>query len=149
MAISAIGGLAIAIGGAVAVALVDESTNDVLHTPSAFAADWDVELTAQPDDPDAVIAAVSAEPGVDAFALRLEITGNQFVITGPGGTGLMSPQTYQSITGSMGPFIEQGQTAATADDVVLGESIADVDRRRRRRRRSRSPPAIRATRSSS
>ena len=46
VAISAIGGLAIALGGAVAVALVDESTTDVLHTPSAFAADWDVELTA-------------------------------------------------------------------------------------------------------
>ena len=87
VAISAIGGLAIAIGGAVAVALVDESTNDVLHTPSAFAADWDVELTGQPDDPDAVIAAVAAEPGVDAFALRLETNGNQFVITGPGGNG--------------------------------------------------------------
>ena len=71
-----------------------------------------------------MIAAVSAEPGVDAFALRLETNGNQFVITGPGGTSLMSPQTYQSITGSMGPFIEQGQTAATEDDVVLGVSIA-------------------------
>ena len=134
VAISAIGGLAIAIGGAVAVALVDESTNDVLHTPNAFAADYDVELTGQPDDPDAVIAAVSAEPGVDAFALRLETNGNQFIITGPGGTSLMSPQTYQSITGSMGPFIEQGQAAATEDDVVLGAVDRHGGRRRRRRR---------------
>ena len=124
VAISAIGGLAIALGGAVAVALVDESTSDVLHTPSAFAADWDVELTGQPDDPDAVIAAVAAEPGVDAFALRLESNSNQFVITGPGGTGLTSPEAYQNLTGSMGPIIEQGQTAAASDDVVLGPAIA-------------------------
>ena len=125
VAISAIAGLAVALGGAVAVALVDESTRDVLDTPSAFAADWDVQLAAQPDDPDAVIAAVAAEPGVAALALQLESTGNQFVITGPAGTGLMSPQAYQSITGSMGPFIEQGETAASVDDVVLGEAIAE------------------------
>ena len=61
VAIGAIGGLAIAIGGAVAVALVDESTTEVLHTPSAFAADWDLQLTAQPDDPDAVIGAAAGE----------------------------------------------------------------------------------------
>ncbi len=125
VAVTAIGGLAIAIGGAVAVALVDESTTEVLRTPSAFAADWDLQLTAQPDDPDAVIAAASADPGVDAFALQFAVTGNQFVITGPDGTGLVSPQTFQSITGSMGPFIDRGQPAATVDDVVLGETIAE------------------------
>jgi ABC-type lipoprotein release transport system permease subunit len=124
VAISAIGGLAIALGGAVAVALVDGSTSDVLHTPSAFAADWDVELSRQPDDPDAVIAAAAAEPGIDAFALRLESNSNQFVITGPGGTGLTSPEAYQSLAGSMGPIIEQGRTAAASDDVVLGPAIA-------------------------
>jgi ABC-type lipoprotein release transport system permease subunit len=124
VAISAIGGLTIALGGTVAVALVDESTHDVLSTPTAFAADWDLELTTRPDDPDAVIAGVAAEPGVDAFALRLESNSNQFVITGPGGTEPGSPQAYQSITGSMGPIIEQGQTAAASDDVVLGASIA-------------------------
>lgn len=125
VAISAIAGLAVALGGAVAVALVDESISDVLNTPSAFAADWDVQLDAQPDDPDAVIAAVAAERGVDAFALQLESTGNQFVITGPAGTGLMSPRAYQSMTGSMGPFIEQGETATSVDDVVLGAAIAE------------------------
>lgn len=124
VAASAIGGLAIAIGCAIAVALVDESTSEVLGTPSAFAADWDLQLTAQPDDPDAVIAAASADPGVEALALQFAVTGNQFVITGPDGTGLVSPQTFQSITGSMGPFIDRGQPVATVDDVVLGETIA-------------------------
>jgi ABC-type lipoprotein release transport system permease subunit len=125
VAVSAIGGLAIAIGGAVAVALVDQSTSEVLGTPTAFAADWDLQLTAQPDDPDALIAAASADPGVEAFALQFAVTGNQFVITGPDGTGLVSPQTFQSITGSMGPFIDRGQPVTTIDDVVLGETIAE------------------------
>ena len=108
-----------------AVALVDGSTTEVLSTPSAFAADWDLQLTAQPDDPDAVIGAAAGEPGVDALALQFAVTGNQFVITGPDGTGLVSPQTFQSIAGSMGPFIDRGQPAATVDDVVLGETIAE------------------------
>lgn len=125
VAVSAIGGLAIAIGGAVAVALVDESTNEVLRTPSAFAADWDLQLTAQPDDPDALIAAASGDPGVEAFALQYAVTGNQFVITGPTGTSLVSPQTFQSITGSMGPFIEQGRPPAAVEDVVLGDAAAE------------------------
>jgi ABC-type lipoprotein release transport system permease subunit len=125
VAVSAIGGLAIAIAGAVAVALVDGSTTEVLQTPTAFAAPWDLELTAQPDDPDAVIGAASAEPGVQALALQFAVTGNQFVITGPDGTGLVSPQTFQSVTGSMGPFIDRGQPVATVDDVVLGETIAE------------------------
>lgn len=124
VAVSAIGGLPPAIGGAVAVALVKQSTTDVLRTPSAFCADWDLELTAPPDNPDSVIAAVTAEPGVDAFALQVTVTGHQFVITGPGGTGLVSPQSYQDITGSTGPFIERGDTSVAADDVVLGEAIA-------------------------
>jgi ABC-type lipoprotein release transport system permease subunit len=125
VAASAVGGLVVAIAGAVAVALVDGSTNEVLRTPSAFAADWDLQLSAQPDDPDAVIAAATSDPGVDAFALQFVVTGNQFVITGPAGTGLVSPQTFQSITGSMGPFIDRGQPVATAEDVVLGEAIAE------------------------
>ncbi len=125
VAVSAIGGLALALGGAVAVALVDDSTTEVLTTPTAFAADWDLELTTQPDDPDAVIAAVAADPGVDAFALQFAVTGNQFVITGPDNTGLVSPQTFQSVTGSMGPFIDRGQPVATVNDVVLGETIAE------------------------
>jgi ABC-type lipoprotein release transport system permease subunit len=125
VAITAIGGLAIAVGGVVAVALVDESTNEVLRTPSAFAADWDLQLTAQPDDPDAVIGATSSNPGVEAFALQFAVTGNQFVVTGPDGTGLVSPQTFQNITGSMGPIIDRGQPAATARDVVLGDTIAE------------------------
>ena len=125
IAITAIGGLAIAIGGAVAVALVDGSTTEVLRTPSAFAADWDLQLTAQPDDPDAVITAASGEPGVDALALQFAVTGNQFVITGPHGTSLVSPQTFQSITGSMGPFIDRGRPPAAVEDVVLGEAVAE------------------------
>ena len=79
-----------------------------------------------------MIAAVAAEPGVDAFALRLESNSNQFVITGPGGTGLMSPQAYQSITGSMGPFIEQGQTVRRRTTSYWARR-SPVDRRRRRR----------------
>jgi ABC-type lipoprotein release transport system permease subunit len=125
VAVSAIGGLTIAIGGAVAVALVDGSTTEVLRTPSAFAAPWDLQLTAQPDDPDAVIGAASAEPGVEALALQFAVTGNQFVITGPDGTSLVSPQTFQSITGSIGPFVDRGRPPAAVEDVVLGEAVAE------------------------
>jgi ABC-type lipoprotein release transport system permease subunit len=44
---------------------------------------------------------------------------------GPTGTTDVEPQTFQDVKGSMGPLIDQGRPAATANDVVIGRSIAD------------------------
>lgn len=129
-AASAVLGLTLAVGGCLAVILIDRSVTEVFETPSAFGVDWDLQLADQPDDPEAVIAAISAEP-IEAFALQ-KIIGNAFVVTSRDGNGLVSPQTFDNLIGSMGPIIDRGRPAMTADDVVLGDRIAsklgvDVD----------------------
>ena len=126
VAISAIGGLALSIGGIVTVALVEQSIADVLETPSAFATDWDLELTAQPDDPDAVIDAVLQERSVDGFALQYSVIGNEYVVSTPDESALVAPRTFEVLTGSMGPILDSGRQAETPDEVVLGPAIADA-----------------------
>ena len=123
-ALTAVAGLALAIAGAVAVALIDVSTSEVLTTPSAFAADWDMVMSEQPDNPSATIAATTAEP-IEALALSMQVAGNEFVVTGPSGTGLVSPQAFDQLVGSIGPFLERGRPVTNDDDIVLGAAIAD------------------------
>jgi ABC-type lipoprotein release transport system permease subunit len=123
-AASAVAGLALAVGGALAVALVDVSAHDVLRTPHAFAADWDLEMSTYPDDPEALIASTAAEP-IEAFALARRVTGNVFLASAANATGVVSPGSLDPIVGSMGPIVERGLPAASADDVVLGPAIAD------------------------
>jgi ABC-type lipoprotein release transport system permease subunit len=123
-ALTAVVGLALAVGGALAVALVDVSAGDVLRTPRAFAAAWDLELSDAPDDREALIASTAAEP-IEAFAVATRVSGNVFLATGPRATALVSPGSLDVIVGSMGPVLERGLPAATADDVVLGSAIAD------------------------
>ena len=123
-AFGAVAGLALAVGGAVAVALIDVSADEVLRTPRAFAAEWDLEMTESPDDEEALIAATAAEP-IDAFAISTRVDGNVFSVAGPERAGLAEPGSLDPIVGSMGPFIDRGRAAATPDDVVLGESVAD------------------------
>ena len=118
-ALTAVAGLALAIAGAVAVALIDVSTSEVLTTPSAFAADWDMVMSEQPDNPPATIAATTAEP-IEALALSMQVAGNEFVVTGPSGTGLVSPQAFDQLVGSIGPFLERGTPVTNDDDIVLG-----------------------------
>ena len=128
-ALGAVAGLALAVSGAVAVALIDVSADEVLRTPRAFAADWDLEMSEPPDDEEAVIAATAAEP-IDAFAISVRVDGSMFAVAGPEKTSLASPGSLDPIVGSMGPFIDRGRAAQTAEDVVLGESFAqelDVD----------------------
>jgi ABC-type lipoprotein release transport system permease subunit len=123
-ALTAVAGLALAIAGAVAVSLIDVSTSDVLATPAAYGADWDLVMPEQPRDPDAVITATAAER-VEALAINMQVAGNEFVATGRSGTGLVSPQAFDSVVGSIEPFLARGRPATNSDDIVLGAAIAD------------------------
>jgi hypothetical protein len=128
-AVSAVSGLAVAIAAVLAVGLIDVSTDQVLHTPRSYAADWDMQLAQQPDDPESLLAATTAEP-IDALALSTGLTGTTFRVSGPHGSGLVSPGALSQIVGTMGPFIDRGRPASTAEDVVVGPSLAnelDVD----------------------
>lgn len=123
-AVGAVIGLALAVAVALAVALVDSSADDVLSTPRAFGADWDLQMGEQPDDPEATIAATAAEP-VEAFALVKQVTGNVSLAAGPHATALVGPSTLEQVVGSMGPLLERGRPAVSPDDVVLGPAIAE------------------------
>ena len=124
VAFSAMASLALAIGGPIAVALIERSIDDVLVTPSAFAADWDMQLTAQPEDPDALIAAVMADRSIDAFAVQYQVSGNKWVVTAGSGTDLVSPVAFDAMIGTMGPILVRGRLSHTADDVVVGIGTA-------------------------
>jgi hypothetical protein len=103
--------------------LIEVSADQVLHTPRSFAADWDLQLAEPPDDPDSLLAATTAEP-IEALAFSTGLTGNAFQVAGPRGRALTSPATLLSVVGTMGPFVERGRPASTADDVVLGPALA-------------------------
>ncbi len=131
-AITAITSLALAIGGPTAVALIERSVDDVLETPSAFGADWDMQLLQQPDDPEALVASVLAEDSVEAFALQVQAPGNQWTIVGPSGTALAAPIAFDALVGSMGPILDAGRLPETA----WGRRDGCRDRRPRRSNRS-------------
>lgn len=120
VAFAAITSLALAIGGPIAVALIERSIDDVLASPSAFAADWDMQLTERPEDPDALIATVMADRSVEAFAVQYQTSGNKWVVTAASGTALVSPVAFDAMIGAMGPILTRGRLAETPQDVVVG-----------------------------
>lgn len=122
-ALTAVLGLSIAIATALAVAMVERSTSEVLRTPSAFGADWDFELIDAPSDPEATIAATMQEP-IEALATLHSVSGTDFSVSGPGGLGLAQPFSFDQLVGSIGPFIARGRVATAADEVVLGPKFA-------------------------
>jgi ABC-type lipoprotein release transport system permease subunit len=122
-AATAVAGLAIAIGGTLAVVVIEVSATDVLGAPSAFGADWNLEILEEPDDPDAVIGASLAEP-IEALAFQMIVAGNDFTVTGPDGEGFVQPVAFDQAVGSMGPIIEKGRALANEHDAVLGASFA-------------------------
>lgn len=124
VAMSAIASLALAIGAWIAVGLIEHSIADVLVTPSAFAADWDMQLAVQPEDPDELIAMVMSDASVEAFAVQYVADGNQWELSGDSGSDLVGPVAFDSLIGSMGPIIEQGRLPLTSDEVTLGPATA-------------------------
>ena len=116
-------GVALGVGGFVAVDVIEGSAVAVLDTPSAYGADWNLEIFETPEEPDDVIEATLQE-GVEAFALRQIIGGNDFEAHGPNGSVMIQPVAFDSIVGHIGPFVDVGEPLAGADDVVLGDALA-------------------------
>ena len=121
---TAVIGLSLAISGALAVVVIDRSATDLLATPFAFGADWDLEILETPEDPDAVMQATLAEP-VDAVSFQMIVTGTDFTVTGPTGTGLVQPLAFDQVVGTTGPVVNEGRPAGAAEDAVLGDAFAE------------------------
>lgn len=120
---SAVTGLAVAVGGVLAITMIERSIDDVLATPSAYGADWDLQLMKAPRDPEAFIAATLEQP-IDALALQTTALTQSFVLRGPSGTAAIQPVAYESITGAIGPFIDEGRPLADDDDIVVSHDLA-------------------------
>ena len=131
-AVSAVLGVALGIAGFLAVDIIERSTDDVLDTPSSYAADWDLEITESPSDPDAVIAATMAEP-IAALAFKQAVGGTDFTVIGPDGTALRALRTRQRrrVDGS------SDRSRSTGFDGQRRRARRLHRRRARRRRRRR------------
>lgn len=121
--VSAVAGVALGVGGFLAVDLVESSTAEVLATPSAFAADWDLEILDSPEDPDMVIAATMNEP-VEAFSFKYAVPGNDAEVTGPTGNGLAQPMAFEDAIGTIAPFVARGRPPLGPDEALLGDGLA-------------------------
>ena len=106
---TAVIGLSLAISGTLAVVVIDRSATDLLATPSAFGADWDLEILEAPDDPDAVMQANARRTGRRAVAFQMIVTGTDFTVTGPTGTGLVQPLAFDQVVGTTGPAVNEGR----------------------------------------
>ena len=120
---AAVMGLAVAIGGILAVVVIEGSADEVLATPNAFGADWDLEIIEPPSDPEAVIAATMAEP-IDALAFRMVVSGTDFVVIGDSGDGYVQPIAFDHVLGTIGPVMLSGRPLSADSDVVIGDDFA-------------------------
>ncbi|HEX9260421.1 MAG TPA: FtsX-like permease family protein [Acidimicrobiales bacterium] len=121
--LAALGGAG-AIAGVIAVTLVQQSVERVVASPAAFGADWDHELTAEPEDPDAVIASVLAVDSVEAMSLMRGVTFASPRARGPKGEVEVQVLTFENLRGEIVPVLQRGRAAADEDDLVVGEANA-------------------------
>jgi ABC-type lipoprotein release transport system permease subunit len=124
-ALGAVIGLALAISGVVAVALVDSSIDELLSSPRAYAADWDLEMSDRPDDVESMIRQTLAEPLVEALAIEW-LAGGVAYATHHGDEASSEDATaFENLQGSIGPMLDVGRPATGPDEVMLGHATAD------------------------
>ncbi len=118
-------GLGLAVAGVMAVTLVDSSIDELLSTPSAYAADWNLEMPEQPPDIPEAIRRTLAEPSVEALAIVWQAGGTTFSLTHGDAATTETATALEVFRGSIGPTIDTGRSASAPDDVMLGTATAD------------------------
>jgi hypothetical protein len=125
---SGVVGVALAVTGALAVWTVVASADHLRNTPELFgvSADLAVELGDQQARADAAVAAALADSGIEAVASVLRPSDpDNYDGSGPAGArASVEPRAVRHERGLIGPTIQEGRLAASADEVVLGRATA-------------------------
>lgn len=124
-AFGAVLGLSLAVTSVVAVALIDRSVGDLLASPEAYGADWDVEMFDYPDDADEAIRRTLAIEDVEALALTWQAGGVAFTTASTDASSPEYPIALDLVAGSIGPAIDSGRELSGDHDVVLGAATAE------------------------
>jgi ABC-type lipoprotein release transport system permease subunit len=129
---SGVVGVALAVTGALAVWTVVASADHLRNTPALFGVSADLAVNTEVDDPqvaaDAAVGAALADSEIEAVASVLRLGApDTYGGRGPSGTtAVVEPQAVRYERGLIGPTIQQGRLAASADEVVLGRATADA-----------------------
>ncbi|HEX2562795.1 MAG TPA: FtsX-like permease family protein, partial [Acidimicrobiales bacterium] len=126
---SGVVGVALAVTGALAVWTVVASANHLRHTPELFGVSADLVVDTEVDDPqvaDVAVAAALADSGIEAVASVLRPSApDTYDGSGPSGASAsVEPRAFRHERGLIGPTIQEGRFAASADEVVLGRATA-------------------------
>jgi ABC-type lipoprotein release transport system permease subunit len=125
---SGVVGVALAVTGALAVWTVVASADHLRNTPELFgvSADLAVELGEQQARADAAVAAALADSDIEAVASVLRPSDpDTYDGSGPAGASAsVEPRAVRHERGLIGPTIQEGRLAASADEVVLGRATA-------------------------
>jgi ABC-type lipoprotein release transport system permease subunit len=126
---SGVVGVALAVTGALAVWTVVASVDHLRNTPELFGVSADLAVETDGDDPrvaDAAVAAALADSGIEAVASVLRLSDpDTYDGSGPAGASAsVEPRAVRHERGLIGPTIQEGRLAASADEVVLGRATA-------------------------
>lgn len=104
--------------GVVGSATVVRSFDALVSDPFRYGWSWSAEPDLYTDDPEALVAELTASPGVDAVAARhnarLELDG-----------AIVEGIAFEYHHGMIEPRLRSGRLAHSADEVVLGQRTAD------------------------
>ena len=122
-------GVALAVTGALAVWTVVASADHLRNTPELFGVSAELAVETDGDDPqvaDAAVTAALADSGIEAVASVLRPSDpDTYAGRGPSGASAsVEPQAVRHERGLIGPTIQDGRLAASADEVVLGRATA-------------------------
>jgi ABC-type lipoprotein release transport system permease subunit len=128
-ALSGVVGVALAVTGALAVGTVVASADHLRNTPELFGVSADLAVGTEDGGPgmaDAAVVAALANSDVEAVARVLRLSRpDSYAGEGPSGASArVGPQAIRQERGVIGPTIQDGRLAATADEVVLGRATA-------------------------
>lgn len=125
VAIATIGGIAVGIGGVVAVAALDASRHHLTDSPHLFGSPAELLFESNgtfgiPELVDATLAA----PGVTDVTRHESLDEDTLPATGPGGTAEVQPEAYLIDRGGALPPVVDGRFPQSPDEVALGASTA-------------------------
>ncbi len=118
-------GIAIGVGGVVAVGAMDTSRQHLLTTPRLFGAPAPLVFESNGTFGIAeLVDATLATPGVTALTRHIAINDDTTAATGPGGSSAVAPEAYVSERGEALPPIVEGDYPQRPDEVALGAATA-------------------------
>ncbi|MGI9031985.1 MAG: FtsX-like permease family protein [Ilumatobacteraceae bacterium] len=125
VAVATVAGIAVSVGGVVAVAALDASRQHLIATPRLFGSP--AELLFESNGTFGIAELVDgalAAPGVSAVTRHVSINDDSVEATGPDGPFEVEPEAYVTERGSALPAVVDGAYPQGTDEVALGPATA-------------------------